>query len=63
MFEEISKVYSLGFEQQFHYACFYSYIKIKEQEVKNLVFLAELTGRSGNEANMMKNDYIVPFIY
>ncbi len=29
-----------AFEGQFHYACFYAYAKLKEQEVKNIAWLA-----------------------
>lgn len=30
----------LAFDGQFHYACFYSYAKLKEQEVKNIAWIA-----------------------
>ena len=30
MFEEKTKKFSMAFEQQFHYACFYAYLKLKE---------------------------------
>ena len=42
MFEELTKKFSIAFEQQFHYACFYAYIKIKEQEIKNIVWFDEI---------------------
>jgi len=42
MFKESMKRYSIAFEQQFHFACFYAYIKIKEQEIKNIMLLADM---------------------
>ena len=52
MFEELTKRYSLAFEQQFHYACFYGYIRIKEQEIYKLKDWKEL-----NEEQKDKDGY------
>lgn len=62
MFEESMKRYSIAFEQQFHFACFYSYIKIKEQEIKNIIWLAEMTALGKNDGKNKKS-YILPFNY
>jgi V-type H+-transporting ATPase subunit d len=63
MFEESIKKYSIAFEQQFHYACFYSYIKIKEQEIKNIVWLAEMVSLDKDAGSKLKKNYILPFNY
>ena len=62
MFEESIKTYSIAFEQQFHFACCYAYIKIKEQEIKNIVYLAEMISLGVDNASKLKM-YILPFNY
>jgi len=40
-FEYEVKLNRLSFEQQFHYAIFYSWLRLKEQEIRNIVWIAE----------------------
>ncbi len=63
MFKESMKRYSIAFEQQFHFACFYAYIKIKEQEIKNIMLLADMITFDKEIGSKVKKAYILPFDY
>ena len=63
MFKESMKRYSIAFEQQFHFACFYAYIKIKEQEIKNIMLLADMISFDKDIGSKIKKAYILPFDY
>jgi V-type H+-transporting ATPase subunit d len=40
-YERDVEMLELAFESQFHYAVFYAYVKLKEQEIRNLVWVSE----------------------
>lgn len=63
MFTERSRRLSLAFEQQFHFGVFFAYLKLKEQEIKNIIWLAELVS-IGVPRNLPGwNKYVLPFMY
>ena len=63
MYEQLSKKFSIAFEQQFHYACVYAYIKVKEQEIRNIIWLAEISTLEKDQSSKLKKNYILPFDY
>uniref|UniRef100_M4BMZ7 Methyltransferase type 11 domain-containing protein n=1 Tax=Hyaloperonospora arabidopsidis (strain Emoy2) TaxID=559515 RepID=M4BMZ7_HYAAE len=44
-YERDVQMAELAFQSQMHFACFYAYIKLKEQEVRNLVWISECINR------------------
>ena len=41
LFEEEARRCSLTFERQFHYAVFFAYLRLREQEARNLMWVSE----------------------
>ena len=62
-FECKSRRYSMAFENQFHYGAFYAYLKLKEQEIRNVVWLAELVSLKANKNMPGWKKFVIPFRY
>jgi V-type H+-transporting ATPase subunit d len=41
LYEEEVKRCSICYEQQFHHAVFYAYMKLREQEIRNIMWVSE----------------------
>ena len=63
MFVEKSKRFSKAFENQMHYGVFYAYLKLKEMEIKNIIWLAELVSIGVPRQLPGWNKYVLPFKY
>lgn len=63
MLQYQSRKFSEAFEGGFHVGAFYSYLKLKEQEIKNVTWLAELVTMQVNRNLPGWNKYVVPFKY
>eukprot|EP00897_Mesotaenium_endlicherianum_P007216 jgi/Mesen1/6522/ME000332S05524 len=44
--EEEVKRLTLSFEQQFHYGVFFAYVRLREQEIRNLMWIAECVAQN-----------------
>lgn len=63
MLIESSKRMSLAFEDSFSYGAFYAYLRLKEQEIKNITWLAELMSMSVSKDLPGWNKFVPPFKY
>ncbi len=63
MFVEKARRYSMAFENGFHYGVFYGYLKLREMEIRNLVWLAELVSIGVPRQMPGWSKYILPFKY
>ena len=63
MLKEQARRFSEAFEDGFHFGCFYAFVKLREQEIKNVTWLAELVTMQVNRNLPGWNKYVVPFMY
>lgn len=47
LYEEEVKRCMACFEQQFHYGVFYAYMKLREQEIRNIMWISECVAQVG----------------
>eukprot|EP00243_Klebsormidium_subtile_P003700 TRINITY_DN17291_c0_g1_i1.p1 TRINITY_DN17291_c0_g1~~TRINITY_DN17291_c0_g1_i1.p1 ORF type:complete len:354 (+),score=82.99 TRINITY_DN17291_c0_g1_i1:399-1460(+) len=45
-YEAEVKACVLGYEQQFHYAVFFAYVRLKEQEIRNIMWISECVAQN-----------------
>ena len=61
MFQELAKAYSVSFDEQSNMSNFYAYVMLKEQEIKNVVWMAEMISRNLDTNDPKWTKYVMPF--
>lgn len=61
MYEEEVKVLSDSFDEQCNLGIFYAYVKLKEQEIRNVVWYVEMISRKLEKNDPAWKKIIIPF--
>ncbi len=61
MYEEEVQRLCDAFDQQSNFAAFYAYVKLKEQEIRNVVWYAEMISRKLDKTDQNWKKIVVPF--
>ena len=61
MYEQEVKLLCDTFDQQANTAVFYAYIKLKEQEIRNIVWYVEMIARNMEKTSSAWKKIIIPF--
>ncbi len=63
MYREEVKAMSLTFDEQANISVFYSYVKLKEQEIRNLIWYAEMISRKIDKNSPNWRKIVIPFVF
>lgn len=61
MYRELARAYSVSFDEQSNMSNFYAYVMLKEQEIKNVVWMAEMISRKLDPNDSKWGKYVLPF--